>query len=124
MPAQKRTPPRELGSSPCTELVPSFGHHHHEVPEKSPSPEASPSASRSASARKVNTASSRLLAPTASYLTHINSARKDSKAAREAAEAAEREKKARELKKVMESPQVRVGAGVEVCVEEGRRGGD
>uniref|UniRef100_A0A7S3QWQ4 TPX2 C-terminal domain-containing protein n=1 Tax=Dunaliella tertiolecta TaxID=3047 RepID=A0A7S3QWQ4_DUNTE len=75
------------------------------VPEKSPSPEASPSASRSASARKVNTASSRLLAPTASYLTHINSARKDSKAAREAAEAAEREKKARELKKVMESPQ-------------------
>jgi len=76
-----------------------------QVQEKSPSPEASP-LNRSGSARKVNTASSRLLAPTASYLTRVTSARKESKAAREAAEAAERERKAKELKKVMESPQV------------------
>ncbi|KAF5831551.1 hypothetical protein DUNSADRAFT_12964 [Dunaliella salina] len=73
-------------------------------PEKSPSPDQSLSKSTS-SARKVNTASSRLLAPTASYLTHIKESRKESKAEREKAEAAEREKKERELKKVFQSPQ-------------------
>jgi hypothetical protein len=76
-----------------------------QVPESTPSPEAS-NLSRSGSARKVNNASSRLLAPTASYLTRVSSCRKDSKAARDAVEAAEREKKAKELKKVMQSPQV------------------